>query len=316
MATRMKTFNAYQIDLHYIVKRLGVEYDSILWDPQIMEEILTHIYSLPLADKTKKIQDWLTYLDYLDSDEQFIFGRFLSAEYGTVGELIHSVTLTTRPNPKHIQEGEVQYTYFLIRKLDGFLLIQGDRRLTRSKVVEYIKEFGEQIMKKHNLTFIEISPLMANSFFDELNKLDKVDKIWVEISEKEVKADENLVVQSLRDDAVEINAKKIRLEFSAYYDRNGLLWTTRFFNKYKGSPGVTNIVIRGKVGRAERFLNLESSQEKYKQRIEVDKNNQLIMRSVEEVLKNIASQREFVLRKQSEIEVAATYKEREDDEKN
>ncbi len=293
MAHKFKNFYAYQIDLHYQNTINGNFFDAIKWDAAIMEGLLNHINGLvPATAKVRKYKDsWLMYLDYLDIDQHYIFGRFSSAVYGTTGELVHADNLQLRPNPKQVREGETESTYFLIKKADGLMLLQGNVRLNRPKVDEYIEYLGEPIITGNNLTFIQICTLVDDSFFDSIRQLNTINKLEVEVTRAEAIADENEAVRALQNDAEELCATNVKLEFAARYNRAGMIGVVDMVRKYKDQQGVTKIVVRGKLAGAEKVIKLNESQEKYSRRVEVDTNNQPMLTSVETALKEIANQR-------------------------
>jgi hypothetical protein len=207
MATKFKNFFAYQIDLHYLDRTNRNDVDAIKWDASIVEQVFQHIMSLTPAERTRRYHDsWLMYLDYLDIDQHYIYGRFNSAEYGTTGELVHADNLSVRPNPKLVREGETQYTYFLVRKSDGLLLLQGNVRLNRPKIDEYIEQFGKPILTSNNITFLQVCTLVDNSFFESIRSLNVVNKIQIEVMTLEQSADESAAVGALRRESEEIHA--------------------------------------------------------------------------------------------------------------
>ncbi|RAR39652.1 hypothetical protein [Paenibacillus sp. MDMC362] len=287
MATKKRNFYAYQIDLHYLSGKKQ-QTDAIKWDPKVIKELLSHIISLPIADRTKHYHDsWLVYLDHYSEERLYYFGRFGSAEYGTNGELIHADNYTLRPNPKNIREGETQYTYFAIRKSDGLMLLQGNLKVNRSLVEEYFENLGKSVIHKNALTYIQICTLINSSFFNDVNSLDTVNKIQVEVTTTVPGADENEAVKEMQKEADKTNATTVKLEFTAKFRRSGLVSAVPFLKNYKDKPGVEKIVVRGKLAGAEKIIRMEDSQEKFKQTIEVDKNNQPKMKSVEIVLSGI-----------------------------
>jgi hypothetical protein len=297
MATKFKNFYAYQIDFHYQDVTHRNEVDAIKWDERIAEEIFNHIFSLTPTAKTKKYRDsWLMYLDYLDSDEHFIFGRFSSAVYGTTGELVHADNLSLRPNPKQPREGETESTYFLVRKADGLLLLQGNIRLNRPKLDEYLEQLGNPVILSNNLTFIQVCTLVDNTFFDSIRALNTVNKIEIEVTTVEAAADESDAVRALRNDAEEVQATDVQIKFEAKYQRSGLSGALSLVKKYKDQQGVNKIVVRGKLAGAEKVIKLDESQEKYSVKVEVDTNVQPMLSSVETALKHIVGQRSILRR--------------------
>ncbi|MDP4096880.1 hypothetical protein OIN60_08860 [Paenibacillus sp. P96] len=292
MPQKPKRFNAYQIDLHYLDTSTRNQTDAIMWDAAIVSELWAEIFTLAVEQRTRRYNDsWLMYLDYFEEDEHYIFGRFLSAEYGTTGELLHADQLTLRPNPKLVREGETEATYFLIKKVDGLLLLQSNIRLNRPRFEEYIETLGAEVIRRRNLTFIQICTLLENNFFESIRQLNTVHKIEIEVSKTEIAADENEAVRALQNDVEEISATDVKLEFEAKYQRSGLKGVLPLVKKYKDQQGVTKIVVRGKLAGAEKVIKLDDSQEQYRRRVEVDTNNQPMLTSVENVLKEVANQR-------------------------
>lgn len=292
MATKYKHFNAYQIDMHYLATQQRAQVDAVKWDPQIMEDVFTHINGLQAQQRTKRYHDsWLMYLDYLDSDQHYIVGRFASANYGTTGELVHADTMAVRPNPKQVREGETEYTFFIVKKTDGLLLLQGSQKLSRQRFEEYIEDIALPVITANNLTYIQVCTLVSESFFDDIRALNTVNKIGIEVTTQEAAADENEAVRALQDQAIRTRATNVYLEFAAKRKREGMSNVIPLVRNYKDQRGVSKIVVTGKLAGAEKIIKLENSQERYKRRLEVDNNNQPTIRSTDGVLREIARQR-------------------------
>ncbi|KPV60734.1 hypothetical protein QJ48_04200 [Paenibacillus sp. A3] len=290
MPTKIKNFYAYQIDLHYLKGRHQV--DAVKWDVTIVAQLIDHIYNLSDDQKTQRFHDsWLIYLDHFSNEMNYLFGRFAYAEYGTTGELIHADNLRRRPNPKNLREGETLYTYFLIRKSDGLFLLQSHSKLNRPRVEEYLEQFGEPIIRHSQLTYIQICTLLDSSFFDNIQALNSVNKVSIEVTTAQAAADENAAVQLLQSEADRMDATTVKLDFSAKFRRSGLAGAVPFIRSYKDKPGVTKIVVKGKLAGAEKVIRMDESQEKYKRRVEVDGTGQPTLRSVETVLSQIAQAR-------------------------
>ncbi|WP_019636139.1 hypothetical protein [Paenibacillus fonticola] len=294
MATKKRNFYAFQIDLHYLDPDQHAT-DAVKWDPEIITELFTRIVAIPESQRGQKYKDsWLMYLSSFSNEEHYLFGKFLSAEYGTVGELIHADTHITRPNPKAKREGELEATYFYIRKADGFMLLQGSQRLTRARFEEYIEKLGNEVITENNLTYIQVCTLVEKEFFDHISELTSVNKLMFEVTKTELAADESQTTRALQNDIEEISATDVKLEFVAKYQRSGMNSVIDLVRRYKQQKGVTKIVVKGKVGNAEKIINMEESQEKYARKVEVDTNNQPMLTSVENVLIQIASQRRSI----------------------
>ncbi|MGZ0051493.1 hypothetical protein [Brevibacillus gelatini] len=291
MPDKKKNFYAYQIDLHYLKGRQH-QVDAVKWDEKIVCDLFDYISQLPVNQKTQRFHDsWLTYLDHFSIETNYLFGRFAYAEYGTTGELIHADNLTRRPNPKHLREGETLYTYFLIRKSDGLLLLQSHMKLNRPRVEEYLEQLGKPVIRNNQLTYIQICTLLDNSFFDNIQALNSVNKVSIEVTTAQAAADENAAVQMLQSEADRMDATTVKLDFSAKFRRSGLAGAVPFIRRYKDKPGVTKIVVKGKLAGAEKVIRMDESQEKYTRSVEVDGTGQPTLRSAEAVLSQIAQTR-------------------------
>lgn len=173
LATKYRNFYAYQLDLHCLEGTPGV--DTIKWNSTIVEELLNHINSMTKQQKTLRFHDsWLMYLEHFSIERNYFFGRFAYAEYGTTGELVHADDLTTRPNPKHLREGETIYVYFALRKSDGLFLLQSHIKINRPRVEEYIEQLGAITLRRYDLTYLQVCTLLDNSFFDNIDALNAV----------------------------------------------------------------------------------------------------------------------------------------------
>ncbi|OAS13738.1 hypothetical protein [Paenibacillus oryzisoli] len=293
MATKSKNFYAYQIDLHYLDGQRQV--DTIKWDHTIISDLFDYISQLTDTAKTRRFHDsWLIYLDHFSIETNYLFGRFAYAEYGTTGELIHADNLTRRPNPKNLREGETIYTYFLIRKSDGLLLLQSHIKLNRPRIEEYLEQLGDPVIRQNQLTYIQICTLLDNSFFENIEALNSVNKISIEVTTAHPAADENVAVRALQDEAGLTDATSVKLDFSAKFRRSGLVGAVPFLRRYKDKPGVSKIVVKGKLAGAEKVIRMDESQEKYKRSVEVDGTGQPTLRSAETVLFEIAQRRDLL----------------------
>ncbi|WP_026678176.1 hypothetical protein [Fictibacillus gelatini] len=303
--TKQFSFTAFQFDLHYIKQtnklRLGkkVKNDeyAITWDFQFVYRLLKTIFDEePLARKMNVKDEWFTLLDDLQQDEKYIYGKFKSAAYGTKANLIHADTLESRENPKDKREGEEMYTHFLIRKEDGFMLLQStDVRMGRSKVQTYLEKFGSETISASKYTDLNICSLVSSNLLEDIKKLDKVKSTIIEISTKE-KSDENEFIQELQEETDSIYGTHVLLEFKARYAREGLGKMIPFIQKYKGQKGVTAIKVVGEQSGSDRTFNVDSYSERYRPAIKVDTNNSPISDDLYDKIKKIGDDRDLLKR--------------------
>lgn len=92
----------------------------------------------------------------------------------------------------------------------------------------------------------------------------------------------------------------MKLDFSAKYQRSGLRGAVPFVRRYKDKPGVVKIVVKGKLGGAEKVIRMDQSQEKYRRSIEVDASGQPTMTATENILHEICRVRTALRREEDE----------------
>lgn len=292
-----KNIQAYQIDLHYLGKKEdGNEVDKVKWDADKFEKVLKHIHNKSIHDRQKKFNGWFTFLDELIIEDKVILGKFRYAEYGFKSDLIHSETLLTRENPRNIKEGEEKYIHFFVRKLDGLLLIQGDIKLNRAKVSEYINSIGEEEIQKQGLTFILVSYLLRKDFFAELEALERSKAFILEVT-KESLSGENEVIRELQNQVMEMEGNEVQLIFQAKYLKKGLQKVNFFVNKYKDKPGIKNIKVVGNQSGAERIIDLDKQNEKYTGNFQTDENNMVISEDMYSKMREIGEGRHILGRR-------------------
>ncbi|KYD03491.1 hypothetical protein B4102_3409 [Heyndrickxia sporothermodurans] len=303
--TKKISFSAYQFDLHYIKqktkmrlgKKVSEDVYAIEWSFKFVYELLKEIFDNEAVGRKMNINDeWFMLLDDLQQDDKFIYGKFKSAAYGTKNNLVHADTLESRENPKDKREGEESHTHFLIRKEDGFMLLQTtDIKMSRSKVQNYIEKYGEESIAYSKYTDINICSLVNLDLLDEIKKLDKINATVIEINAKE-KSDENEFVQDLQDEIESIQGTHVTLEFKARYSREGLGAMIPFIQKYKGQKGVTSIKVIGEQSGSSRSFNVDSYSERYRPTVKIDANNSPISEDVYDKIKNIGVNRDLLKR--------------------
>lgn len=294
--TRKINFSAFQIDIHFLLKNAKGESDAITWSGDFIQRLFQHISSINKLDRKMNVKDqWFLVLEDIKWDDKYVYGYFKSAEYGRKRKLIHVDTLNTRDNPKDKREGEEDYTHFLIRKSDGFMLLQGHIKLTRARVDEYIEKYAGNFIKKNNYEYINICSLVGLELIDELKKLDKIKSTVIEVSAKE-KSHENEFIQEIQEEIDNVYATHVTLDFKAKYQRGGLGKMIPFIQKYKGQKGITSIKIVGDQDGAERRINVDSYSERYGKEVKVDGDNNPMSENVYEHLQKIGAKRDKLVR--------------------
>lgn len=286
--TKQTTMLFFQFDLYKTteIARPGVfnsgETETIqktTWNSSVFAPLLQKFNQsnesnsyLTLEDKTNNLTILLE--DFKD-DEEFIYGKFILFEYGRVAPLRNAATFTQRENPKTIQEGEEDYVHFLIRKKDGLLLLQYNQKLGRSKLLSFFTENFKTEIENQEYFGFNICSLIALDFFKEINSLDSIKGTKIEVSSK-VASDENEFIQSVQEEMESIESNMLQLYFKARYKNKSLRDVIPFVNKYKDKKGVTSIKVVGEQNGIEKTLNMNSSAEKIKPRIDIDKNGNIL----------------------------------------
>lgn len=292
--TANKGFSAYQVTLTYLDGKGKEETFKDKWEPSEMLSILKSIDEMDKQDKKSNMNGWFMLLDELIEEKRYLIGRMQYAEYGYIGNLIHADSLVPRKNPKKLREGEEKYVYFLIRKKDGLLLMQGDIKLNRNQFEEYINDRGKEQIESHKLYSVQIETLYREDFLDEVSKLTKVSKVDVEVKTETTIADENEVITKIKGEAREIESTHFTLTFQAKYKRNGLQGYMPFIRKYKDKKNISGIKVTGKEGVVEREIKMETFSEKHPIKIELDANGRLDRDNAYLKIKEVASKRSLI----------------------
>src|SRR5690625_3352629 len=225
--TKKINFSAFQFDLHKInvmkdSKSTTKDY-TVNWNSEFVNDLLNNVFSTsPLGRKLNIKDEWFLLLDDLHSDDEYMYGKYQSTLYGTVGDLVHADTLASRKNPKQIREGEENFSHFIIRKKDGLMLIQTTYiKVNRTRIQNYIEKYGEGFIKDSVYDNINICSLVSMDLIEHIKQLDTVKSTVIEISTEE-KSNENEFVQELQDEIDSIKGTHVSLEFKAKYSREGL----------------------------------------------------------------------------------------------
>nr|WP_145404223.1 hypothetical protein [Paenibacillus xylanexedens] len=290
------SFMAFHVDLHYLKTTPVGSFDATTWSGPFISDLFKYIEGLNSVNRKMAVKgEWFMLLEEVKYENDYIYGYFTSAEYGSVRNLIHADTLVKRDNPKNIREGEEQYTHFLVRKSDGLLILQWNQKVTRARVTEYLDKYAPTILNKYSYQYINICTLVGGDFLEELKKLDTISETVLEITSKE-KADDNEFIQEVQDEVESLSATHVALSFKAKHKRDGLGKLIPFINKYKGQRGVTSIKVVGDQDGAERKININTYSEKYRKSVKVDGNGNPMSPNVYEQLKQIAVKRDEVHR--------------------
>lgn len=296
--TKKPTMLAFQFDLHILSKRKrmlkGKEREedtyTTTWDKNIFSDFINEYNSLTKNGQQLLYRkgNFIAVLEEFKQDADYVYGKFIDIEYGTVAPLRDSRTWKQRENPKKTTEGEEEYTHFVLRKSDGLLLLQYHLKLTRAALTTFFSDYFEKTLKQKNYIDLNICTLLSQDFLTEIQKLDTIKGTKIEITSK-VQSDENEFVRAVQNEMDEVESNSIQLFFKAKYKNNSLKDVVPFINKYNGKKGVTSIKVSGTQGGADKSLNAKNSSEKFKPTVKVDSKGNYISESLyEETVKAIS----------------------------
>lgn len=315
-----RNFYAYQVDFERLEKVDGdKEIYSDFWSFESFTEMITGMMSQDINDLRIIHNGWFLLLDKVKKEKStikengnekplnYLVGRFLYAEFGYVGGLWDVDTLARRDNTKKPREGEEKFVYFLVRE-DGLLLLQGDMKVIRSKVEDYLQTLGEEYMDNRNIQRVSVSTLLREDFIDEIRKLDDVNKIEIELAVEKTSSYENEVLLSARNQAKEFEANYATLTMQSKYKKTGLTGFEKLLSniKPKGSnapvKGVNNIKVIGKQNGEFKRVYLSKISEKYPVNVRVDENKIINEEEMYNSIKEVSKRREVLWREEQDVQ--------------
>jgi hypothetical protein len=315
-----RNFYAYQVDFQKLDKIEGdKEVYKDFWSFKSFTEMITGIKSQNINDLRIIHNGWFLLLDKINqvntiikkNDKEipynYLVGKFLYAEFGYVGGLWDVDTLARRDNTKKPREGEEKFVYFLLRE-DGLLLLQGDMKVIRSKVEDYLQTLGKEYMDNRSIYSVTVSTLLRGDFIDEVKKLDAVNKIEIELAVEKTSSYENEVLLSAKNQAQEFEANYATLTMQSKYKKTGLAGYEKLLNtiKPKGRKapvgGVNNIKVIGKQNGEFKRVYLSKISEKYPVNVKVDENNNIIEEEMYNNIKEMGTRRESLWREEKDVQ--------------
>lgn len=235
-----------------------------VWDSSILDELFSSVFSKDKAERAKrKNNEWVMLLDELDDDQNTTTGMFKSTTYGYKNILLHGIDLTEPEDPRDENQGEQIRTHFLVRKMDGLLLLEvSTNGVTRSKLEDYLNDHGNEVIDRNNIYSIRVSSLISTEFIEEISKFNRIKEAHLEIKTKDASG-LSAPYQALLDETNELKGNAVRLIVKAVYDKDGLMNVVPWVNKVKQMSGVKSIKIKGTVGGADKFIDVDKNAEKY-----------------------------------------------------
>ncbi|MBO0586471.1 hypothetical protein [Sporosarcina sp. E16_8] len=306
MVTKTKNFYAYELEFTRIVKVKGKDEYQYFLDYESLKEIFMRCMVEDLADiKQNYGSNWflavedVTEFQVGEKKEIYLAGRFVTGEYGRVGDLRNVDTMKTRKNNKKKREGEDKHVYFALRKKDGLLLLQGDVKVNRNRVSEYLNIIGENLMKRKNYFSLGISTLLKKDFIDEISAIN-VTSLEVEIAAEKDAGYENEIISAARKSAREFEANYVKIEWLAKYKRDKLGGLNQFVENIvpRGSikpiKGINNIKVRGKDGDEFKTIYISKLSEKHELTMKFDDNNNALKDDTYSALSDLILKREIL----------------------
>lgn len=305
---KTKNFYGYELDFTRINNKNGKDEYQFIWDYQLIKDILIRCKTDDLADIKQIFGNWFLVVEDIEeiniekengSKTTYLAGRFVTGEYGRIGDLRNVDTMKTRKNNKQKREGEDKFIYFAIRKEDGLFLIQGDVKVSRGKVSEYLNLIGAELIKNNSYLDLDISTLLKKDFLDEIKNID-ISSVEVEIAvEKEISY-ENEIITAARNSAKEFEANYVKVEWLSKYKKSKMKSVPQFLENIKprgmGKPikGINNIKVRGKEGSEDKTIFISRLSEKHELTLEFDTNNNPLKKEAYQQLSTLISNRDIL----------------------
>lgn len=269
---------AYAYEVEFNKKPEGDKKKSTkVWNAEIFVDLINEVFGKEKVERALRGEEneWVMVLDELIHDDKYIMGKFKSTRYGYKTPLLHGINLTERENPREREEGEQQNTHFLIRKVDGFLLVETGYQhiVTRGKIEDYLSVHGENVLNTNNLLSVNVGTLLSEDFFEEISKLTRVREAHIEIRTKEASG-MSTPFQELMGEADKLKGNAVRLIVKAVRDKTGLIGVGQWAREIKDLNGVRAVSIVGNIEEVEKTININRNIEKYlysKVEVDVDK---------------------------------------------
>lgn len=145
----------------------------------MLTRVLTHINGLDKVQRKRNdfsTQDKFAYLSSSSRENGITAIIFKSAKHSYSAPLVHRDTLSERPNPKHMEEGEQVKTHIVINTNSGYVtkdtMLGG---IAMNAFVNYLNSFLQDVFEDgETIGKFEYSDVPSDSFRDEIDRLDRV----------------------------------------------------------------------------------------------------------------------------------------------
>ncbi|WP_436918126.1 hypothetical protein [Bacillus pumilus] len=267
--------------------KLNIQEDQYIENRFDKEHFLNFL--IKIASSKEKIFDvdnkFLTLEEFSVSDDaEFYVGKFTSARYGNVEQLVHRKTLGRRPSNKTVDEGDENTVYFVVDVTNGNLYLQSDsqRIVTKGSIDVYLRSFLElfekeinEFNRKSNLTItpknlFNIKTVYSQSFFDEINSLLRIKKATMKVNyNKDINSS---VINAIRNGAEEIeNADEITYSLSNKERGGSMKKVEKFIKNLEELDKYNNIMVEG-VGESghPRAIKLEDHPQSFYVKVNIN----------------------------------------------
>lgn len=145
----------------------------------MLNRVLTHINGLDKVHRKRddfSTQDKFAYLSSSTKTNDITSIIFKSAKHSYSAPLVHRDTLSERPNPKRMEEGEQIKTHIVINTNSGY--VTKDTMLggvAMNAMVNYLNSFLQNVFEEgETIGRFDYSDVPSDSFRDEIDRLDRV----------------------------------------------------------------------------------------------------------------------------------------------
>ncbi len=145
----------------------------------MLNRLLTHINGLDKVNRKREdfsTQHKFAYLSSSKKQNDITSIIFKSAKHSYNAPLVHRDTLSERPNPKRMEEGEQIKTHIVINTNSGYVtkdtMIGG---VAMNAMVNYLNSFLKNVFEEgETVGEFSYSGVPSDSFRDEIDRLDRV----------------------------------------------------------------------------------------------------------------------------------------------
>ncbi|WP_368294463.1 hypothetical protein [Dehalobacter sp. TBBPA1] len=203
---------AYQIQIYFHPEDDKMK---ICWDAQKFFDVLNSIGISNIYENTD--DKWFLYIHEFKEDKSFIWGSFKGAYYGETRNLLDRKTLKERSKWKTPTEGVKQEVHFVIRKKDGYCLIEHfpHCEFGSNRIMMYFSEKTSLVRE------VSFEKLITSGFIEHIEKMPKIASLQVRLRVKNIIDGQSQSTDSLQRSIDDTEAEYLTLRLSGKRGKSG-----------------------------------------------------------------------------------------------